>query len=358
MYNTLTFPYLDLEFQVSKYLFFIGSYGVTWTLVFFVLALLVGVGVFLLMAKKHKLSKGAIGIAALSLLIGVVGARFAGVLISNAESLHYAGYRYYNSFGKIIDFGDGRSPLYCGIVFALLGGFILCKARKNKDVHFGSICDTGVFALTAGLFVYRISHLFTQSYFGDPAKTKLAMGGNIIDESMQLIRESAINQGANPFELKYIVGLPVHPVFLYEMMACVLIFALLFSVYKKAYFRGETLIAFLALYGGCRAVFEGMRLDNQVYGQLLPYQLAGLFCCVLGIIAWIVLRWQAVEGNLGAASLYSEKVHDDGFGNGTVKVRQRVYTSNDEPETKGGDGFGDLPAKETPKTYTKDDSEQ
>lgn len=353
MKNTFSFPSLGIEFDALKYPFFIGDYGVTWTLVFLIAALLAGGLVFVLMAKKHKLDKSAIGLAALALLIGLVGARLVGVLIGNAESNYYSGYSYYSSLGTILDLGDGRLPLYGGLIFGLLGAKLLCRGRK---VCFSELCDTGVFGLTAGIFVARIGNLLTQSYFGNPTETALfGMKGNIIDENMQIIRESALSQGGNPFECKYIVGMPVHPVFLYEMFACIAIFALLFMIHKKAYFKGQTLLAFLTLYGGCRAVFEGMRLDTQAYGLLRPYQIVGAFCCVAGIIAWLVLRWQAVEGNLGALSLYREKATDDGFGNHkTVKSQPKVYTAGDA-EPKGSDGFGDLAPKPEGKTYTNDD---
>ncbi len=77
----------------------------------------------------------------------------------------------------------------------------------------------------------------------------------------------------------------VHPTFLYESVADLLIAVFLFYYSKKRKFSGEITYLYLILYCFARFFIEGLRTDSLMLGELRISQALSLtgfviFCCI------------------------------------------------------------------------------
>ena len=59
----------------------------------------------------------------------------------------------------------------------------------------------------------------------------------------------------------------VHPTFLYESIACLCIFIILYILKNKRKYKGQITYTYLALYGLIRAFIEGLRTDSLMIGN-------------------------------------------------------------------------------------------
>ncbi len=85
-----------------------------------------------------------------------------------------------------------------------------------------------------------------------------------------------------------LLGVPVHPVQLYEAVGNLLIFWVLHRLYKRPHQNGTVLLAYIACYGTLRFVLEFFRGDFRgayIFG-LSPAQLITLLLAVAAGICW------------------------------------------------------------------------
>jgi phosphatidylglycerol:prolipoprotein diacylglycerol transferase len=76
----------------------------------------------------------------------------------------------------------------------------------------------------------------------------------------------------------------VHPVFLYESIATLLIFIILRILQKKRKFKGQILYLYFVLYGIARMFLEALRVDSLMLGNFRISQILSgvLFVVFLG----------------------------------------------------------------------------
>ncbi len=85
-----------------------------------------------------------------------------------------------------------------------------------------------------------------------------------------------------------LIGVPVHPVQLYEAVGNLLIFFLLHKLYNRPHKNGTVLVAYVACYGTLRFVLEFFRGDFRgayIFG-LSPAQLITLLLAVTAGVIW------------------------------------------------------------------------
>lgn len=73
----------------------------------------------------------------------------------------------------------------------------------------------------------------------------------------------------------------VHPTFLYESIACLIIFIILFKMRNKREYRGQVTYMYLALYGFIRAIIEGLRTDSLMIGNIRISQILSITLCIV-----------------------------------------------------------------------------
>lgn len=79
----------------------------------------------------------------------------------------------------------------------------------------------------------------------------------------------------------------VHPTFLYESIATLLIFIVLTILSNKRKFKGQITLTYLITYSFARMVIEGLRTDSLMLGNIRISQLLSLIIFVISIIVYI-----------------------------------------------------------------------
>jgi prolipoprotein diacylglyceryltransferase len=94
--------------------------------------------------------------------------------------------------------------------------------------------------------------------------------------------------------------LPVFPTPLYEIVGCLLLFALIWSVRKRFSVPGTLFAFYLILNGIERFLIEHIRVNTKY--QSLPFkptqaEIISLLLIIGGAVLWIMLQRRAAKGN-------------------------------------------------------------
>jgi phosphatidylglycerol:prolipoprotein diacylglycerol transferase len=146
---------------------------------------------------------------------------------------------------------------------------------RNKAYSFWQLADLLALSLPLGQALGRFGNFVNQEAFGKPTDLPWKM---FISEP---------NRPVQHFDAKYF-----HPTFLYEAIANILIFFILWRLRRKTS-PGRLNLAYLFLYSFFRFFIEGIRLDSIIIlGLRVDQVVALLICLVSGFLFW---RWRAVK---------------------------------------------------------------
>ena len=189
-----------------------------------------------------------------SLIGGIIGARLYYCLFNS---------KYYLANPiKIFALRDGGLAIYGGIIFGSLVAFIVSKI---KNINFSNLMDyiAPYLALTQG--IGRLGNFFNIEAYGRETKNIFRMG---IFENGKFIE--------------------VHPCFLYEFIACIIIFAILKLLQKRRKFEFQIFSTYMILYGLTRFFIEMLRVDSLYLGSVKISQAVSLIFVTIGAIIHIV----------------------------------------------------------------------
>lgn len=186
--------------------------------------------------------------ALLALPLSVVGARLFYVVLQ-PES-------FYDNPLSILDINMNGMVLYGGIFTALIYAWFYCRLYK---INFGTFTDTLIYGLLAGQIVGLTGNFFNRSGYGRYVNNTISMHIETNEQTMW-----------------------VTPVFVYEMLACVVLLIVLCIYRKFARYNGEITHLYFLLYGLARVYLEIIRLDR-IY--IFNGWVTGVWCmAVLGMI--------------------------------------------------------------------------
>ena len=98
------------------------------------------------------------------------------------------------------------------------------------------------------------------------------------------------------------LGVPLHPVQLYESVACLLIFAALVRVSRRKTFDGEVILAYTLLYAVGRFILEFFRGDADrgflLGGLLSTSQFIALVLAPIAVVLWLVRRGRGASARI------------------------------------------------------------
>ena len=143
------------------------------------------------------------------------------------------------------------------------GGFIggvLASAIyfwRHSNLRFWLVADLAAPAIALGQSIGRIGCLMAGDDYGRPTSVPWAIAFTDPD---------AASVGGAP------LGVPLHPVQLYESIVCLVLFAVLVRLSRRAHRDGDIVIAYTVLYAIARFVLEFFRGDADrgfVFGGLL-----------------------------------------------------------------------------------------
>ena len=254
--NIVTFPGLNLSFQISRIAFQIGSIKIYWYAILIALSFLIAIVTLKKECSKNKINyEDILEIMIIAIPIAIISARLYYVIFN----LDY----YLKNPLEIINIKNGGLAIYGGIIGACITIIICAKKKKIKILK---ICDMCVPYLSLGQSIGRWGNFFNIEAHGT--------------ETNNLFRMGIIENG------KYI---EVHPTFLYESVCTFILFFILLYISRYKKYDGQLTLIYLFFYSGIRMIIEGLRTDSLMLGNIRISQLISIiiFCITLLILICI-----------------------------------------------------------------------
>ena len=256
-YTLISFPGLGLELDPPSTIqlgpLTIHFYG-----------LIIAVGMLLAVLYASKRSK-EFGLKEDDLIDGVLWVTPFAIICARLYYCIFEWDQYASNPISILYIWNGGLAIYGGVLGAVIGLSVFCKARKIKATAMMDIVSLG---LLIGQSVGRWGNFMNREAFGAPTDSFLRMG--------------LYNTATGAVEY-------YHPTFLYESLWNFVGFLLLHFLSKKRKYDGQVALGYVAWYGLGRAFIEGLRMDSLYWGPFRVSQvLAGVSC----VAAVAVLLWQ------------------------------------------------------------------
>lgn len=274
--DEVAFPGLGIDsLTVKSEAFEIFGVTIAWYGLIIAFGMILAILFGLSQMKKYGLSpdRATDGIIA-GIIGGIVGARTYYVLMN---------WDYYSQDLKTVFMTrNGGLAIYGGIIGALLVGGIVCKIRKVKLLPMFDIVSMG---FLIGQGIGRWGNFFNHEAFG--CNTDLPWGmtsGRIqswISENSGLDASGTVELTADRL---------VHPCFLYESLWCLLGFVILFLISKKRKFDGQIFLTYILWYGLGRSVFESLRTDSLMFGNIRISQLLAILSAIAAFTLLCVMN--------------------------------------------------------------------
>ncbi len=169
---------------------------------------------------------------------------------------------------------------YGGFIGALIASAIFF--RRHASIPFWRVADLCGPAIALGQAIGRIGCLMAGDDYGRP--THLPWAVTFTDPD-------AASIGGAP------LGVPLHPVQLYESVVCLVLFVVLVRLARRKRFDGQVILAYTVLYAIARFVLEFFRGDADrgfvLGGALSTSQFIALVLGPAAIVLWIIRRRSA-----------------------------------------------------------------
>lgn len=338
--NTIAFPRLGLEFEISDTAFTLFGLEIKWY------GLLITLGMLLafIYAFKNMKSYGidperTIDVVIGGVLGGLVGARLYFVIMEWDS--------YKNDILSVFNIRNGGLAIYGGIIGAVLVGGLVAKFKKVKLLPLLDLVGIG-FLLGQG--IGRWGNFTNQEAFGCNTDTLFGMSGGKIQNWILNYGGSATLSGDETMSLTQ----PVHPCFLYESIWCLLGFVLLAIFAKKIRkFDGQIFLMYTAWYGLERFFIESLRIDSLMIGQLRISQLVAAVCFIVSVILLIVIGFK-VRRMGGDYQLY---VNTEESKQLIRESEEKLYEKKNEKNTKNTEESADDKAEKSESTEKINENE-
>ena len=284
------FPGLGIKIDVNPVAFSIGSLEVYWYGLLIAAAIVLAVILAVKQAKSLNFPEGLVYDTILLIIpCAIIGARIYFV----ACNWDYYG----KDLKRIFDFRSGGLAIYGGILLVFIGACVMCYIRK---IPFRELADYCVVYLPLGQAIGRWGNFFNQECFGTNTSLPWGMTSSTVQSYLSLNCPTLVSD------------MPVHPTFLYESIADLIIFFILLQIRKKSKVPFETSCAYFALYGSVRFFIEGMRTDSLYIGGtgIRTSQLLSLILVVAALIYIAVARYKGFTKKSFPEKLYVEMTEE------------------------------------------------
>lgn len=246
----VSFPGLGIEsLTIDRIAFSINMGGqsidIYWYGIIIAAAFLVCIILATKQAPKHGIkSDDVVDTLLWIIIVAFVGARLYYVIFSWDQ--------FSNNLLGVFQVRDGGLAFYGGLIGGIITVVISAKLKKINVIHF---IDFLAVYVPLGQAIGRWGNFINQEAFG--SNTDLPWG---------MFSEQTYNY-LSKFGTDYAPMSPVHPTFLYESIANLIIFGILFKVRAKSKETGKTFAWYLILYGLTRFIVEGLRTDSLYIGD-------------------------------------------------------------------------------------------
>ena len=251
--NIVKFPGINLELKISRVAFSIFGIEIYKYAFCIVLGTIIGLIVAKINSKKMEIEfEEIIEKFIITVIIGIIGARIYYVLFKFEE--------YKDNILQILNIRDGGLAIYGGLIFGLL--YIILSYYKDKEKLL-DILDLSAPSVVITQCIGRWGNFFNVEAYGSETKSFFRMGINTIKGYIE-----------------------VHPTFLYESIACLLIFIFLEILLNKRKFKGQIVTTYGLLYSFIRIFIEGLRTDSLMF---LGFRISMVLSLIIFIISFAVM---------------------------------------------------------------------
>ncbi len=205
----------------------------------------------------------------------IIGSRI-GFVIFNWEL-------YSDNFLQIFNFRTGGLSIYGGIIAALIAVYIYCKLKRINALL---ILDTSILGILICQIISKFGDFFNRTGLGRYTDSIFRMNINTTDSSLsQIYRQAVISNtelaehlGGENMKLGIVTDIrknllltekgetfiQVHPVFVYEILLCIILLAVILVIGRKKKFDGELTYIFFAGYCLGRTIIESFKADSLI----------------------------------------------------------------------------------------------
>lgn len=325
----VNFPGLGIhDLPVSKEAFHIGPFSIYWYGICIALAFFVCV----LLAARHVKRFGFTVDDLLDYLLFIVPSALIGTRVYYVLSSWST---FAADWTSIFDFRNGGLAVYGGIIFSAISVFFVSR-KKKKNI--AATFDFLVVYIPLGQAIGRWGNFFNQEAFG--TNTDLPWG-MISSATSNYIRMACPDLDPN---------LPVHPMFLYESLATLLIFFLLLVVRNRSRRPFTTISMYCILYGSVRFFLEGNRTDALFIGQtgLRTSQVVSAVLVIAGFFVMAIVRYLGLERQTAAEEELTEE---------EKKILSKYSISLSDEEEGVSKEKDEKPAEKSPENEREDTPE-
>ncbi|WP_279161168.1 prolipoprotein diacylglyceryl transferase [Thomasclavelia cocleata] len=254
-------------FPDSKTFIQIGSFTIAWYAICIIIGAVIAYKIGQYNFKRMGLDKEVLSDYFFGLMItGVIGARIWYVIFMWNEL-------YANNPIEIIMFRHGGLAIQGGIFVGLVFSWWYFRKHKIDFMVAGDAIMPGVLVAQA---LGRWGNFFNQEAFGGPVGLKFLQSLHLPDFII---------------EGMYINGQYYHPTFLYESLANIAGFLIIYFVIRKIQTKqGEQFFSYFIWYGIFRFFIEGLRTDSLYIMGLRTAQLVSVVFVVVGIAGYIYCK--------------------------------------------------------------------
>lgn len=241
--------------MVDRIAFHVFGIPVYWYGVMISLGMLLGTMVALRRSKQYGVEEDhLLGFLLVAVPVAIVGARLVFVF-ANWETM--AG-----DWRAMINLRQGGLSIHGAIFGGIIAGSIYTWVKK---INFWTLADICVPGLILGQAIGRWGNYFNQEAYGIPTDLPWAL---------------------------YIDGAYRHPIFFYEFLWNLLVFAYLLIVSRKEKARGAIFARYLIGYSLGRFFIEGVRANTLFWGNLRLGQVVSILLIIVGLLLlwWLKRR--------------------------------------------------------------------
>lgn len=271
----ISFPKLNLTFNIDSVAFTIGSKDVYWYGIIIALGFLVAIAVAVFLAKKSNLEPETIyDIVIFGTPTAIICAR-----------LYYVAFEwsyYSENLGEIVKIWNGGIAIYGAIIGAVVSTAVYCRI---KEKNLPLVCDIGAVGLVIGQIFGRWGNFFNQEAFGGNTTLPWGMTGDVIVKKLTEMAADGISVDPTA---------NVHPTFLYESLWNLCLLLVLLLIFKRKKFDGQMFLIYVAGYGLGRFFIEGLRTDSLYIGAFRVSQIVA-FCSSAFACAAIIYKFFKIK---------------------------------------------------------------
>lgn len=272
----IEFPNLGIHLDfVPKSFMLFGKFSVAMYAIIIMTGMFAGLFLAVRIAKKtNQQAELYWDFFLYAVIVSIIGARIYYV------AFEWDSYR--GNFLKMINIREGGMAIYGAVIGAFLCLFVYCKIKKISPLLVG---DTAVPGLILGQIIGRWGNFCNREAFGEYTNNLFAM---------RLPTSMVRNCDITPLMMEHMTDntIQVHPTFLYESVANLIVLTLMLVFMKKKKFNGEVCLWYFCGYGVVRFFVEALRTDQLQIGNsgIAVSQMLSVVLVIAAVVTDVCVR--------------------------------------------------------------------